>query len=100
MQTFDLKTPIDFWIGDALQFLQQTMQCFDVIILDAERSEYLSYWQYLPQHVKPRGMIVIDRVISHAREVSEFISAIKSDTNFVMSHLAIGAGLGVLVKQA
>lgn len=100
MQTFDLKTPIDFWIGDALKFLQQTMQCFDVIILDAERSEYLSYWQYLPQHVKPRGMIVIDRVISHAREVSEFISAIKSDTNFVMSHLAIGTGLCVLVKQA
>lgn len=89
---------IDFQVVDALDFLKNTNQKFDFILLDAERDAYLDYWPYLKNMlVQTNGVLVVDNVISHATEVKSFISLVKGDTRFLTTTLALGAGLFVVI---
>ncbi|OTG71254.1 methyltransferase [Acinetobacter sp. ANC 4169] len=93
-QELQLSEVIDFWVGDAQSFLENTEQQYDFILLDAERDSYVDYWQYL-QHMLHRknGVMFVDNVISHAAEVKQFIELVKSDERFMSMTLSIGAGL-------
>ena len=81
-----------------MDFLKNTNQKFDFILLDAERDAYLDYWPYLQNMlVQTNGVLVVDNVISHATEVKSFISLVKGDTRFLTTTLALGAGLFVVI---
>ncbi|WOE32031.1 MULTISPECIES: O-methyltransferase [unclassified Acinetobacter] len=91
---FQLHEIIQFHIIDALDFLQHTTQKFDLILLDAERDQYVKYWPYLHQMLKQKGsLLVVDNVISHATQVDDFIQQIQCDSRLLISTLNIGAGL-------
>ncbi len=50
--------------------------------------------------MKPKGgVLIIDKVISHAAEVSPFLSLIKKNADFMSSILPIGAGLCLVVLK-
>lgn len=93
-QELGLDHCIEFWVGDAQDFLQQSQQQYDLILLDAERDAYLGYWPYLQQMLNPKGgVLIVDNVISHAAEVKSFIAEVKQDQRFMSSTLSFGAGL-------
>ena len=98
LEKFKIQTPVTFWVGDALSFLQRSEQAFDFILLDAERDAYVQYWQYLPQLLKSSGICIVDNVLSHADQVIEFKEMVASDPSFLTTTLAIGAGLMCIVK--
>lgn len=88
---------IDFWIGDAQQFLANESEKYDFILLDAERKAYLNYWVYLQKMISEQGgVLIVDNVISHAAEVKGFIAEVKKDERFMTTTLSIGAGLFVV----
>lgn len=89
-----LDCMIDFKVIDAGLFLQQCTQQFDFILLDAERDAYVDYWEYLQHLLEPKGgVLIIDNVISHAHEVQDILDLIASDSRFISTTLAIGAGM-------
>ncbi|PTV50366.1 O-methyltransferase [Acinetobacter pittii] len=91
---------VDFWVGDAADYLKEAQETFDFILLDAERPAYENYWPDLKRLMKPKGgVLIIDNVISHAAEVSSFLSLIKKDENFMSSILPVGAGLCIVVAR-
>lgn len=94
-QELQLNERIDFWVGDAEQFLQNAaQQQYDFILLDAERDAYEGYWQYLQHMLHPKnGVLFVDNVISHAAEVKQFIALVKNDERFMSTTLSMGAGL-------
>ncbi|NUF52887.1 class I SAM-dependent methyltransferase [Acinetobacter seifertii] len=95
-----LNEVVDFWIGDAADYLNEAQETFDFILLDAERDAYESYWPDLKRLMKPKGgVLIIDKVISHAAEVSPFLSLIKHNADFMSSILPIGAGLCLVVLK-
>ena len=76
-QELQVDDVIDFWVGDAQKFLEQTQEKYDFILLDAERDAYLSYWAYLQNMIQVKGgVLVVDNVISHAAEVKSLINEI------------------------
>lgn len=88
---------IDFWVGDAEQFLANAPEKYDFILLDAEREAYLNYWIYLQKMISEQGgVLIVDNVISHAAEVKSFIAEVKKDERFMTTTLPIGAGLFVV----
>ncbi len=92
---------IDFWVGDAKDYLAEHQQQFDLILLDAERETYIEYWQYLQHMINPNGgVLIVDNVISHAAEVKTFISEVKQDTRFMTTTLSVGAGLFMVVFKS
>lgn len=93
-QEFALDAYIQFWVGDAQDFLESATEQYDLILLDAERDAYLDYWAYLQKMLHRKGgVLIVDNVISHAAEVAGFISAVKNDARFMSTTLSLGAGL-------
>lgn len=96
-QELALDSVIDFWVGDAHVFLENNVQQYDFILLDAERNVYVDYWTYLQKMIHPQGgVLVVDNVISHAAEVESFIELVKNDERFMTMKFPIGAGLFIV----
>ncbi|MBI1448410.1 O-methyltransferase [Acinetobacter sp. AC1-2] len=96
----ELSEIVQFWVGDAADYLKETQETFDFILLDAERNAYENYWPDLKRLIKPKGgVLIIDNVISHAAEVKSFLELIKHDQNFMSSILPVGAGLCMVVLK-
>ncbi|MHA3981813.1 O-methyltransferase [Acinetobacter venetianus] len=99
-EEFGLEEYIDFWVGDAADYLAESVEQFDLILLDAERGSYVSYWQDLKRLLKPTGgTLIIDNVISHTAEVKPLLELIKQDENFMSTILSVGAGLCMVVVK-
>ncbi|MGE8600891.1 MAG: O-methyltransferase [Acinetobacter calcoaceticus] len=96
----ELSEIVQFWVGDAVDYLKEAQDTFDFILLDAERNAYENYWPDLKRLIKPKGgVLIIDNVISHAAEVKSFLELIKNDQNFMSSILPVGAGLCMVVLK-
>jgi len=96
----ELSEIVQFWVGDAADYLKEAQETFDFILLDAERNAYENYWPDLKRLIKPKGgVLIIDNVISHAAEVKSFLELIKNDQNFMSSILPVGAGLCMVVLK-
>ncbi len=92
---------IDFWVGDAHEYLSKSHEQYDLILLDAERETYIDYWQFLQNMINPKGgVLIVDNVISHAAEVKAFISEVKKDVRFMSTTLSLGAGLFIVVFKS
>ncbi|OTG66508.1 O-methyltransferase [Acinetobacter silvestris] len=99
-QELAVDEAINFWVGDAKDFLATSNQQYDFILLDAERNAYLDYWHYLQNMIHPQGgVLIVDNVISHAAEVKNFIDLVKQDVRFMTTTLAFGAGLFMVVYK-
>ena len=81
-------------VCDAGEFLRTYQKYYDVVFLDADRSQYTAYWPHLQRILtKPGSLLVVDNVLSHADEVQAFIALVEADKNFSSMVLDIGAGL-------
>ncbi|WP_151743006.1 MULTISPECIES: O-methyltransferase [unclassified Acinetobacter] len=99
-EEFELEQQIDFWVGDAADFLAQASEPFDFILLDAECIHYVSYWADLKRLLQNAGStLIIDNVISHAAEVKTFLELIKHDEHYMSTTLPIGAGLCMVILK-
>ena len=99
-QELQVDDVIDFWVGDALNFLENCQEKYDFILLDAERDAYLNYWVYLQNiMIHQGGVLIVDNVISHAAEVKPLLELIKQDEAFMSTILAVGAGLCMVVVK-
>lgn len=56
---FSLDRFVEFLVSDAQDYLRQTTEKFDFILLDAERDAYCDYWNYLPQILKEKGGLLV-----------------------------------------
>ncbi|MCH7336718.1 class I SAM-dependent methyltransferase [Acinetobacter sp. NIPH 2699] len=99
-EDFELEGFIDFWVGDAADYLQQATEAFDLILLDAERGSYVSYWEDLKRLLQSSSStLIIDNVISHPAEVKPILDLIKQDEDYMSTILPIGAGLCMVVVK-
>jgi predicted O-methyltransferase YrrM len=72
---------------------------FDLVFLDAERREYASYWPDLVRVLRPRGLLVVDNTLSHARELVEFSELVYSDESVTSTLVTVGSGVLLVVKS-
>jgi len=99
-EEFGLESFIDFWVGDASDYLAQATESYDLILLDAERGCYVSYWNDLKRLLQFSGnTLIVDNVISHAAEVKDFLELIKADENYMSTILPVGGRLCLVVLK-
>ncbi len=66
--------------GDALVVLAQLQAGqYDLMFLDARKSEYLAYFQYAKTLLKPGGILLADNTQSHREDMLDFIEAVTTD---------------------
>lgn len=70
----------------------------DVLFLDAERTEYVSWWPHPVRVVRPGGLILIDNAISHSAELDEFVHLLDRQAGLDRQLLNIGKGVQLIVR--
>jgi len=76
--------------GDALKSL--TSESFDLIFLDALRSEYCKWWPEIRRVLRSGGLLIVDNATSHPEEMAPFVADVRRDNNFTTCVVPIGKG--------
>ena len=96
---------------ESLKELKDSSQKFDLIFIDADKENYLNYYETCIKLINKNGLIVIDNVLWHG-EVSddkkndkftniirEFNKHIKKDNRIVKNIIPIGDGFTICTKK-
>ncbi|HXD53405.1 MAG TPA: class I SAM-dependent methyltransferase [Solirubrobacteraceae bacterium] len=70
----------------------------DFIFMDAERTEYVSYWEHLLRVLARPGLLVVDNAISHAEEMAAFRALAEGDERASVALVSVGAGVLVISR--
>ena len=87
-------------LGSALELLPVLCEQkeFDFIFVDANKGEYLRYFDIINPYLKKGTIIACDNVLSHELKVKPFVDKITSDENFQVEILNLPAGLLLAYK--
>ena len=99
LQNLQLAQLVQLHQADAKAFLAQSTNPYDLIFLDAERQFYGEYVADLKRLLSVSAILIVDNVISHAPEVTEFLAQFEHEPAFLCTTLPIGAGLFMAVRQ-
>ena len=58
-----LSGRIRLMLGDALDILPTLTDCYDLVFIDADKRDYVAYYQSVFDRVRPGGLIVADNVL-------------------------------------
>ena len=95
----------------SLNELKDSSQRFDLIFIDADKENYLNYYETGLELINKKGLIVIDNVLWHGEVIDdtkndkftniirEFNLHIKKDSRVVKNIIPIGDGLTICIKK-
>lgn len=83
--------------GSACDLLEELPEDYiiDLAFVDANKSEYIKYFELIDKHLKAGGIIACDNVLSHEAKCKPFIDAINSHPNYENVVLPLPAGLSI-----
>lgn len=70
----------------------------DFAFIDANKSEYVKYFDIISPKLKVGGIITADNITSHPEKVATFVDKIKADPNYQVEILDLPAGMLVAYK--
>ena len=96
---------------EGLKELKDTNKLFDLIFIDADKENYLNYYEICMDLIDKKGLIVIDNVLWHGEVVDnanndkftniirDFNNHIKQDKRITKNIVPIGDGLTICIKK-
>jgi predicted O-methyltransferase YrrM len=96
-----LASEVTLLPGDALTVLAKLLQDahrFDLMFLDARKSEYLAYLDFAEKLMLPGGLLVADNTRSHRAQMADFIARITASPLWETSDLETPNGF-VLARR-
>ena len=96
---------------ESLKELKDSSQKFDLIFIDADKENYLKYYEASMDLINKNGLIVIDNVLWHGEVIDdtkndkftniirEFNTHIKKDSRVIKNIIPIGDGLTICIKK-
>ena len=91
--------------------MKNSSQRFDLIFIDADKENYLKYYEASMDLISKNGLIVIDNVLWHGEVIDdtkndkftniirEFNTHIKKDSRVAKNIIPIGDGLTICIKK-
>ena len=96
---------------ESLTELKDTKKLFDLIFIDADKENYLNYYESCMNLIDKKGLIVIDNVLWHGEVaddanndkftniIRDFNNHIKQDKRITKNIVPIGDGLTICIKK-
>lgn len=97
-----LDTYVTFVVTDAVNWIGQSKQSFDFILLDIWKELYVPCLQALKSKLNPKGFLIADNMIhppNHKEEANAYRKLIKDIGHFDSVLLPLGSGLEVSKKR-
>jgi caffeoyl-CoA O-methyltransferase len=83
--------------ADALDVFHELEDVFDVVFIDAEKSQYEHYFAHARLRVEPGGLVVADNVLSHRETLEAYSRGRQSDPTLLSTTLPLDRGLELTV---
>lgn len=95
---FDIITPIQ---GSACEIIRNFSNDikFDFVFIDANKKEYVEYFNLIKPHLTQKCLIIADNIISHAQKVQTFIDAIDADEEFQYEIVELPGGILIAYRH-
>jgi len=96
---------------ESLKELKDTKKLFDLIFIDADKENYLNYYETCIDLIDKKGLIIIDNVLWHGEVADDtnndkftniirnFNNHIKQDKRIIKNIIPIGDGLTICIKK-
>ena len=93
----DIVRPIQ---GSACNILENfdISEKFDFVFIDANKKEYVKYFELIKPHLTDKALIVADNITSHAEKVQTFINAVDADNEFQYEIVEVPGGILIAYK--
>lgn len=96
-----VEAMVELWLGDGGDYLRSLPDgTVDLVFLDAERPDYVGWWQTIRRVLRPGGTLVVDNATSHAQEVAPLRRLVEAEPGHVSTLVEVGKGELVVVKSA
>jgi predicted O-methyltransferase YrrM len=92
-----LEEWVELLEGDALETLPEIDDVFDVVFLDAAKTQYEAYFALARERLEPGGLIVADNVLSHPDELGGYAEARRADPGLLSVTVPLDRGLELSV---
>jgi predicted O-methyltransferase YrrM len=80
-------------------YFQKSDQKFDLVFLDADRTQYIDLAEEILARVRPGGLLVCDNAISHESEMRDFMNFVNETGEFTTALVPVGKGEFVACKE-
>ena len=96
---------------ESLKELKDTKKSFDLIFIDADKENYLNYYETCIDLIDKKGLIIIDNVLWHGEVadnanndkftniIRDFNNHVKQDKRVTKNIIPIGDGLTICIKN-
>ena len=71
---------------------------FDFVFIDANKREYVKYFELIKPHLTEKALIVADNILSHAEKVQTFVDAVDADDDFQYEIVDVPGGILLAYK--
>ena len=95
---YDIVTPIQGSACDILRSFSDEDK-FDFVFIDANKREYVEYFNLIKPHLTQKCFIAADNITSHAEKVQTFVDAVDADDEFQYEILELPGGLLVAYRN-
>lgn len=95
----EIPPTVDVLVGDALEVLLGLEGQFDLVFIDAEKTEYLQYLRLVEDKLHNGSVVVADNAGIFADQMRDFLHYVRSSGKYTNRFVRVGAdGLQVSVK--
>ena len=94
-----VRPTIDVIVGDAIKVLPKLTDKFDMVFIDAEKTQYLDYLCLVEKRLQKGSVIVADNAGISADQMKEYLNYVRSSGKYRSEYIAVDEdGLEVSVK--
>jgi len=106
-----MESKIELYIGDALQLIPALHESWDLVFIDADKVNYINYYELTLPSVKQGGWLLADNVLFHggvladhvkgknAKALQAFNEHVKKDDRVEQALLTVRDGLLLIQKK-
>lgn len=80
-----LSAKIDYRIGNALELLPAFKQPFDFVFIDADKRNYVNYYDLVVQDMAPGGLILADNILWSGKVLAQNRKKLDKDTAAILA---------------
>jgi predicted O-methyltransferase YrrM len=89
---------VDVLVGDALEVIPKLRRKFDLVFVDAEKTEYLQYLKLVEDKLHKGSVVVADNAGVFARQMEDYLSYVRESGKYRSRYLSFGED-GVEVSE-
>jgi predicted O-methyltransferase YrrM len=84
-----IATTIDVITGDAKEVIPKLSGKFDMVFIDAEKTESLQYLQLAEPKLHKGSIIIADNAGTHAREMADYLNYVRSSGKYSSQYVPV-----------